>query len=83
VGQDDYEEVALDECRRYISLIRKRHGEEPTGAKLTVSGEAHDYGTYFEVFVAFNPNVREAVEYAFRVENDLPLTWDDNGQAQI
>jgi len=76
VGEPDYLERALAECRRYIDLIRRVCGPEPPGARLRTKWEYHDFGKYVEVVCEFDDNVPEAVEYAYRVEEEAPTRWD-------
>jgi hypothetical protein len=72
----DYTAAMRAECKRYIALIRKHLGMEPDGARLTVKGFPHDFGTYYEVVCVYNEDNEEAVEYALRCESDAPATWD-------
>ena len=76
VGQPDYRRKALAECERYIALIRETLGPEPEGAELTVKSFPHDFGTYYEVVIWFEPDAPAAVAYAERCEDDAPSTWD-------
>ena len=76
-GEPDYYVRSRAECRRYIELLRKKLGPEPTGARLHIKGNLHDFGTYYEVHCSFDTGDDAAVEYAFRCESDGPLTWED------
>ncbi len=77
LGSPDYSEAeAKKECRRFIDLLRSKFGDEPPGAKLKITRNPHDFGEYFDVVVQYDPNVEEAVEYAFRLERELPGNWD-------
>lgn len=77
VGEPMYEERAVPECERFIKLLRKTFGREPEGAHLRVKGNNHDYGQYFECVVVYDDEKPEAVEYAFKVESEAPVKWDD------
>lgn len=77
VGEPDYYPKARAECRRYISLLIKRFGEEPVGARLRVKSNPHDFGDYLDVVIEYDANIREAVEYAVRAERDAPSRWDE------
>ena len=77
VGQPDYREKALAECRRYIELIRATLGLEPEGAELAIKSFPHDFGTYYEVVIWFEPDDAAAVAYATRCDDDAPRTWDE------
>ena len=77
VGTADYAIRARAECQRFITLLRKKFGPEPDGARLAVKSFPHDFGDYFEVVCYFDENLPESVEYAYRCEENLPATWDD------
>ena len=48
VGEDNYDTRAYNECTRYIDCIRKKLGKEPKGARLGITANNHDFGTYYE-----------------------------------
>lgn len=76
VGTPTYDATeARNECRRFIELIRTRLGHEPEGARLKITSNPHDFGTYFEVVVEFDDFFEEAVNYAFHVESNIPARW--------
>lgn len=75
VGDPDYRAKARAECNRYIECLRKVYGSEPSGARLYIKSNPHDFGTYYEVECAFDATP-EAENYAFAVENGL-ATWYD------
>ncbi|RLG67554.1 MAG: hypothetical protein DRO11_09995 [Methanobacteriota archaeon] len=77
VGDPDYSEKALKECRRFIKLIRSKLGPEPEGAELRVKSFSHDFGRYYEVVCYYDSDNEEAMEYAFRCEREAPTTWDE------
>ena len=76
VGAPDYTVRAIDECKRYIALLRKKMGPEPEGARLMVKAQPHDFGTYHEVVCQFDSENEEAMNYAYRCENDGPTHWE-------
>lgn len=79
VGSYGYREAVLDQCKRYIALIRKTVGIELFGAKLKVEWQEHDFGSYAEVVCWYDDAIDGAREYAYRCESDGPLTWDPLG----
>ena len=79
VGDPDYCEKALPECRRFIELLRQKFGLEPAGAWLSIKWFPHDFGSYCEVVCNFDTTIEESVEYALRCEAELPATWGENG----
>lgn len=76
VGKEGYSERARAECAVYVRQLRRQMGDEPPGARLVVKGCSHDFGTYYEVHVAFDDQDEEAREYAYKVENNSPSSWD-------
>lgn len=76
LGTEDYAVRAREECKRFIEFIRKHQGPEPDGARLAIKGNAHDFGTYYEVVCYFDDELPESEAYAFGCESDLPDTWD-------
>ncbi len=77
VGTPSYSEAkARKECQRYIGLLRKTFGDEPDGARLRITSNPHDFGSYLDVQIFFNPTDEKAVDYAYRLEKDAPPTWE-------
>ncbi|MFA7219247.1 MAG: hypothetical protein WC119_01925 [Synergistaceae bacterium] len=83
VGTDNYRERAMEECRRYIELIRQKLGVEPEGARLKITSNPHDFGTYYEVACEYNDQFQRSVDYAFACESDGPQTWGDTTPVTI
>lgn len=77
VGDQDYEARAKEECGRFIKLIRQKLGPEPAGARLGITANPHDFGTYLEVVCHYDDAFPESVDYAFRCEAEAPRTWSD------
>ena len=77
LGTDDYSRVARAECKRFIEVIRAALGPEPDGARLYVKGNAHDFGTYYEVVCEYDEEKPESVDYAYRCESDAPADWPE------
>lgn len=66
------------ECLSYIEALRKKYGDEPNGAKLSIRWESHDFGTYAEVVCYYNDDDKDAVDYAFKCEEGI-ATWAEVG----
>ena len=75
VGEPDYHIKANKECKKFIELIRKELGKEPDGARLSVKGFPHDFGTYYEVVCWYDDALPDSVEYAFKCEAEAPTNW--------
>jgi len=79
VGEEGYELRARAECERFIALLVKRFGEPPNGSSYVVKSNSHDFGTYYEVAIKYvtNLNSEAVMAYMFKVEDNLPCSWDD------
>lgn len=73
----DYIPAMKAECRRFADLIAEKLGVPPAGARLSVKGFSHDFGTYYEVVCFFDEDDEEAVAYALKCESDAPANWSD------
>jgi len=78
VGHANYKEKAAKECERYIKLIKITCGLPPENASLAIKSFPHDFGTYYEVVVYYDDQDENAINYAFHVEKNEPMTWYDN-----
>lgn len=77
VGSPNYHTLAGEECTRYIALLRELFGPEPTGARLAIKTFPHDFGSYLEVVCHYDEAQPESIDYAFRLDNNLPATWSN------
>ena len=78
VGQENYEELVKDECNRFKELLVRMFGEPPVGATYCTKSFPHDFGTYYEVCVKYDVWNKEAEDFAYLVQDNLPETWGDN-----
>lgn len=83
VGSTNYYERAQVECGQFIKAIRRKHGIEPDGAQMSIKGHAHDFGRYYEVEVMYDVDSKVAIDYAYRCEADLPMTWTEEDRAEM
>lgn len=81
VGDPDYARDAKRQCRAYIQAIHEVCGREPEGARLVVMPQPHDYGTYYEVCVRFDPENEAAARYATHCDERCPTTWEAAGMS--
>jgi len=63
-------DLARQNCNRFIEQIRKYYGTEPTGARLFVKTNPHDFGSYLSVECEFDEKEPDSVRYAFDIEGD-------------
>lgn len=71
VGKDYYDLLQTIECRLYRQALLEHYGEPPGNACLKTKSFPHEYGTYKEVVVYYNPNNEDEVGYALEVECGL------------
>ena len=83
LGTDGYAERAWRECRALIGQLRRVFGPEPPGVRLYVRHNPHDFGTYLSVNAEFDPEDEVGIAYAFRLERELPESWDDEANAYL
>lgn len=83
VGQDGYGILARAECKALIGQIRRVFGPEPDGAKLFIKSSNHDFGSYYEVAVRFDPGKRPAEAWAERVTEKYPGKWDKEALLEL
>lgn len=83
LGTPNYSDTAWRECQAFVQQLLRQFGEPPSGAKLRISRNPHDFGSYFDVEVRFNPDSVEAVDWAFAVEDGLPARWDELAQQEL
>lgn len=76
VGADFYQQDLSAEIAAYLHLLRRTFPTEGVNAKFAVTRVQHDFGTYQEAVVKFNPRSEQEVDFALHVEANLPTHWD-------
>ena len=51
--------------------------------KLEIKYFDHDFGRYGEVVAHFDSNNEKSINWAFNIENELPLYWDEIAKKQL
>ena len=74
----DYHAAMRAECQRFLELIRKKLGPEPSGARLAIKTCPHDFGTYYQVACYFDTEDEGAAKYAATCDEEAPRTWGDD-----
>lgn len=87
LGVDGYEIKANAECSAYINQLRRiyaaaHNGEQPP-CRLRIKANPHDFGTYYEVVASFKDTDEAATNAAFWLENNSPLTWDEEALQEL
>lgn len=71
VGEDDYMSRSRAESRKFAALIERAY----PGACAVVRANRHDYGTYYEVNVAYDDDDEDQTYQAFHIADTVPATW--------
>jgi hypothetical protein len=71
-----YIEEMREECRRFKLFLLKLFGEPPGDAYLKIVTYPHDFGSYCEVAVRYNPESEKESQYAYFLEANVPDKWD-------
>lgn len=84
VGTQSYNrDKAILECRVFRAQLERVFGEPPEGARFKIVGQAHDFGTYHEVYIYFEDSNKSAIDYALNVEYNIPETWDEIAHQEL
>lgn len=76
VGTHDPHDNIL-ECTVYAAQLQRIFPDIPVQAEFFIEKNIHEFGTYYEVAILFNPDDEASTTYALRVETQLPGKWDD------
>lgn len=77
VGSIDYLKRSRIECKAYVNQLKRKFGEPPFGGALIIKECPHDFGTYLEVVAVFDDLYPDSARWAFEVEENLPMRWDE------
>lgn len=86
VGSENYESLSRRECQIFadqcLRELRKQFGES-----LAVAVRSklfpHDFGSYREVVVYYDPYSSESVEQAFWIESADIAEWDEQAKSDL
>jgi hypothetical protein len=77
VGQEDYAAQARMGCKALMGqLLRAFPCPEDAQAWMYVKANPHDFGTYYELEVKFDPECAVSSDWAYLLEASLPERWD-------
>lgn len=83
LGTENYGTKAQKECKAFINQLRRQFGPEPDGAKLRTKAFPHDFGSYYEVVVYYDTEIKKTIDYAFNIEANLPENWDNEAISEL
>lgn len=76
VGSDDYGPRSIIECQRWREQLERTFTPHPKGCRFLVKRFPHDFGTYREVVLEFDPSRIDHLSFMNHVDNHLPSKWD-------
>lgn len=83
----DYSQMMSREVRAFKNML-ERMAEAGTFGKqgrsyFKVESNPHEFGTYKEVAVAFSDDDADGEAFAYSVEGNIPLLWDDEARKEL
>jgi len=82
LGRPHYSTISRLECNAYRKAVIEAYGLPPGESTLSIKGFQHDFGTYHELVVNYDPNNEEECAYALKVESGLE-TWPEDIYRQL
>lgn len=73
--------LAIAECRAYTKQLIRMYGEPPLGTRYRTMRNPHDFGVYHSVAIEYTDSMGR--DYALKVENGLPLRWDELAMIEL
>lgn len=83
VGKDDYYEQMRREALVYKKQLLRMFGDPPRNIRLMIKSFPHDFGTYHELCVIYDDEIEEEVDYAYKLEDELPEHWDEEAKIEL
>ncbi len=85
LGQDPhFDETNARECRVFKRMLERVYPiQAGVPTQLIIKSFPHEFGAYKEVCVTFDGSDQAAVRYAFQVEANAPMTWDDIARYEL
>jgi len=71
------------ETRVFLGQLHRQFGTSPGTARLGVKSFPHDFGTYHEVVCSFDDTDEIGMDFAYRLENECPESWDEQAKVEL
>ena len=87
VGRDDYNKLSTIECKAFAHQCHRaltaKYGEDYT-VEIRVKSFPHDFGSYKEVVVYYNPDIESDFQQALYLEGEADLAnWDKEALEEL
>lgn len=78
VGSSNYRAATKLESEHFIKQLQSLLLSKFPDSELSIrsKGFPHDFGTYHEVVVYYNPNNADQCEQAFWLDENVPANWE-------
>jgi len=84
VGQPDYSKRARLEARAFVAQLERAFPlAVDAGVYFRVKSNPHDFGSYLSVQVVFDDEDEAQTEWAYTIEDDLPVAWDEDARNEL
>lgn len=83
VGTDRYHRVWRAECKAFSAQLLRMFGPAPEGARLIITSNPHDFGTYHDIAVEYDTDNAAALAWALKIEGNTPAEWDAEARAEL
>ena len=84
VGQPDYSKRARLEARAYVAQLQRAFPDAvAAGVYFRIKSNPHDFGSYLSVQVVFDDDDEAQTEWAYTIEDDLPVAWDEDARNEL
>ena len=83
LGRPNYSAYSKMEANILMKQIVRELGTPPDGCIMKMIGCKHDFGTYYDVALVYNPENEEHVRWMLKVESELPLNWDYESKVEL
>jgi hypothetical protein len=84
VGQPDYSTRARLEARAYVAQLQRAFPDAvAAGLYFRIKSNPHDFGSYLSVQVVFDDDDEAQTEWAYMIEDELPIAWDDDARNEL
>ncbi|MCZ8517558.1 hypothetical protein O9H85_35525 [Paenibacillus filicis] len=80
---ESYVTYSIIEAFVLINQIRRTVGNEPEGAFLSCKSFLYEFLPCVEAVCYYDPNNKDASEYAYLVGKNIPLFWDKRAKEEL
>lgn len=85
VGQDNYRSIARKEAMAFVKQLNREFFSRVDRGLIEfgVKWFNHDFGSYCEAVVYYNPSDPESANAAIFAENNTPMRWDEESLIEL